>query len=125
MITEEQWELIDEKYGMLMAKICHKISGDKALCSYDDNLQDLRMDAMDAVDGYERQNDGANGTFDDDGEIVEQGIYSEKIYELNAPIIEYEKNKFKIIGYELNILNANLFEKLQEELMSCGSILPF
>lgn len=65
MITDEQWKLIDKKYGMLLAKICHQISGDNALCSYDDNLQDLRIASMDAVDGYERQNDGANGTFDE------------------------------------------------------------
>jgi len=81
-------------------------------------LTEKQYDYFNELDAY------ANGTFDD-GEIVEQGIFSEKIYELNAPIIEYEKNKFKIIGYELNILNANLFEKLQEELMSCGSILPW
>jgi len=65
MITDEQWKLIDKQYGMLLAKICHQISGDNALCSYDDNLQDLRIAAMDAVSGYERQNDGANGTFDE------------------------------------------------------------
>ena len=61
MITDEQWQLIDEQYGMLLAKICHQISGDNALCSFDDNLQDLRIAAIDAVDGYERQNGGANG----------------------------------------------------------------
>lgn len=63
VITEEQWELIDKKYGMLMAKICHQISGDIAISSYDDNLQDLRMAAMNAVDGFCRQNGGANGKF--------------------------------------------------------------
>ena len=65
MITEDQWNYIEEKYGMLMAKICHKISGDRAICSFDDNLQDLKVAALDAIEGYTRQNNGANGTFDE------------------------------------------------------------
>ena len=31
MLTQQQWELIDEKYGMLINKICHAISGDEAI----------------------------------------------------------------------------------------------
>ena len=65
MLTEEQWNLIDEKYGMLLAKICHKISGDSATCGFDDNLQDLRIAVIEAVKGFEKQQDGVNGTFDD------------------------------------------------------------
>ena len=55
MLTQQQWELIDEKYGMLINKICHAISGDEATTSFDDNLQDLRIAAMEAVAGFERQ----------------------------------------------------------------------
>lgn len=65
MITQDQWKFLEDKYGMLMAKICHKISGDKAICSFEDNLQDLKVAALEAVAGYTRQNDGANGTFDE------------------------------------------------------------
>ena len=65
MITEEQWQLLDERYGKLMGKICHKISGDNALCTVEDNMQDLRIAAVEAVNGYSRQNDGANGSFED------------------------------------------------------------
>lgn len=62
MITNEQWELIDEKYGKLLTTICSKISGDIAIANFDDNLQDLRMAAMDAVAGFARKEDKA---FDD------------------------------------------------------------
>jgi len=55
MITNEQWELIDEKYGKLLTTICTKISGDTAIANFDDNLQDLRMAAMDAVAGFARK----------------------------------------------------------------------
>tara|TARA_R110000751_G_scaffold142384_1_gene245798 strand:- start:1003 stop:1575 length:573 start_codon:yes stop_codon:yes gene_type:complete len=64
-VTGDQWQLIETKYGMLMRKICHKISGDKALASYEDNLQDLQISALEAVVGYEKQHDGKNGKFND------------------------------------------------------------
>ena len=55
MITGQQWELIDEKYGKLLTTICTKISGDAAIAGFDDNLQDLRMAAMEAVEGFSRK----------------------------------------------------------------------
>ena len=57
MITDEQWELIDKKYGKLLTTICTKISGDRAIANFDDNLQDLRLAAMDAVRGFSRKED--------------------------------------------------------------------
>ena len=65
MLTEEQWSKIDQKYGKLMYKISHQISGDGATANFDDNLQDIRLAAMEAVMGFEKQNDGANGSFDE------------------------------------------------------------
>jgi len=66
MLTSKQWEKIDLKYGKLMYKISHQISGDdKATSSFDDNLQDIRLSAMEAVIGFEKQNEGANGKFDE------------------------------------------------------------
>ena len=55
MITNEQWELIDTKYGKLLITICGKISGDSAIANFDDNLQDLRLACMDAVAGFSRK----------------------------------------------------------------------
>ena len=55
MITGNQWELIDEKYGKLLTTICTKISGDVAISGFDDNLQDLRIAAMEAVEGFSRK----------------------------------------------------------------------
>jgi len=55
MITASQWELIDEKYGKLLTTICTKISGDVAISGFDDNLQDLRIAAMEAVEGFSRK----------------------------------------------------------------------
>ena len=55
MITGKQWELIDEKYGKLLTTICTKISGDAAISGFDDNFQDLRIAAMEAVEGFSRK----------------------------------------------------------------------
>ena len=57
MITNDQWELIDEKYGKLLTTICSKISGDAAIANFDDNLQDLLLAAMEAVAGFARKED--------------------------------------------------------------------
>ena len=65
MLTNDQWTKIDKKYAKLMYKISHQISGDTAIANFDDNLQDIRIAAMDAVVGFEKQNGGANGKFDD------------------------------------------------------------
>jgi len=65
MLTDAQWSKIDKKYGNLMYKISHQISGDTAIAAFDDNLQDVRLAAMEAVLGFEKQNEGANGTFDE------------------------------------------------------------
>ena len=62
-LTDDQWNKIDKKYGKLMYKISHQISGDYATAGFDDNLQDIRLSAMEAVIGFEKQNGGANGKF--------------------------------------------------------------
>ena len=65
MLTEMQWSKIERKYGKLMYKISHQISGDSAIASFEDNLQDIRLAAMEAVIGFEKQNNGANGKFEE------------------------------------------------------------
>lgn len=64
-MNNAQQQLIEDKYGRLIHKIAGHISGDKALASHEDNVQDLWIAAMDAIAGYEKQNGGANGTFDE------------------------------------------------------------
>jgi len=65
MLSAKQWEKIEDKYGLLMHKISHNISGDNAISSHEDNLQDIKLAAMEAVIGFEKQHEGANGKFDD------------------------------------------------------------
>jgi len=61
-MNDKQLQLIEEKYGKLIHKIGHWISGDTAISSHDDNTQDIWIAAMEAIRGYERKE---NMTFDE------------------------------------------------------------
>lgn len=61
-MNDKQMELIEEKYGKLIHKIGHWISGDNAISSHADNTQDIWMAAMEAIRGYEKKE---SQTFDE------------------------------------------------------------
>jgi len=61
-MNDKQLDLIEEKYGKLIHKIGHWISGDNAIASHADNTQDIWMAAMEAIRGYEKKE---NQTFDE------------------------------------------------------------
>ena len=65
MLSNEQWNKIDKKYGKLMYKISHQISGDTAIAACEDNLKDIKLAAMEAVAGFTKQNGGSNGDFEE------------------------------------------------------------
>ena len=54
-MNDEQMELIENKYGKLIHKIGHWISGDAAISSHQDNTQDIWIAAMEAIKGYEKK----------------------------------------------------------------------
>lgn len=60
-MNQQQFELIQQKYGKLIHKIGHWISGDAAISSHEDNTQDIWIAAMEAIRGYEKKE---NLTFD-------------------------------------------------------------
>ena len=64
-MNQEQYEFIEEKYGNLIYMIAQRISGDGATAESEDNVQDLWMAAMEAIHGYEKQDGGKNGSFED------------------------------------------------------------
>ena len=55
MLTDQQVELIEKKYGKLIHKISNWISGDNMISSHDDNVQDLWVAVMEAVRGYSKK----------------------------------------------------------------------
>lgn len=65
MLNAEQFEYFKEKYQKLIYKISHKISGDNAIASVEDNIQDLWIALFDAIDGFEKQGEGQNGKLED------------------------------------------------------------
>lgn len=54
-ITSEQWELYEKKYGKLMWKIAHRISGDLMTASLEDNYSDLTIAAIESVRGFNKK----------------------------------------------------------------------
>jgi len=64
-MNQEQYQFIQEKYGNLIHMIAQKINGDVARCDPDDNVQDLWISALEAIKGYEAQDNGKNGKFED------------------------------------------------------------
>ena len=75
------------------------------------NITEKQHDILNELNYY------ANGTYEDDGELIETGVFGSPIYKLNAPIVETSKGKFSIVGYELYVLNSKLWNKFQKE---CG-----
>ena len=65
MKQNEIYHIITEKYDKLLWSIAAKISGDYAIASLEDNYQDLWMAVLEAIEGFSRQNDGANGPIED------------------------------------------------------------
>lgn len=54
-------KVISEKYDRLIWTIAHKISGDFATSSLEDNYADLWLAAFEAIEGFTKQNNYANG----------------------------------------------------------------
>lgn len=65
MQTERIHKIISEKYDKLIWSIARKISGDIATSSLEDNYADLWLAAFEAVEGFTKQNDYANGPVED------------------------------------------------------------
>lgn len=69
-LTAEQWELYEKKYGKLLWKISHCISGDNAIASIEDNYRDLVVAAIDSMNGFNKK---TGKTFD---EFIEDPMFS-------------------------------------------------
>ena len=55
MISDNEWDKINEKYGGLIYMIAHRIGGDKITNDFDDSVQEIRLSAMDAVRTYRKK----------------------------------------------------------------------
>lgn len=54
-LTEKQWESYLDKYKNLIFSIAYKITGDKAICSIEDNVSDLHIAALESINGFNRR----------------------------------------------------------------------
>ena len=110
METSEVHEIISEKYDKLMLHIAHKISGDVATSSVEDNYQDLWLAAFEALEGFSKQNNGANGP-------VEQWINTKSFDKYLKTCLWNKKNhKGKNITLRYNIHRDTVPTHLEEVL---------
>ena len=65
MNNEEIYNILHVKYDKLIHSISWKITGDEAINSNNDNYQNLWLAAFEAVEGFRRQNNYANGPVED------------------------------------------------------------
>jgi len=63
MISNDEWESVQKKYGSLIYMIAHRIGGDRITNDFDDNVQEIRMSAMDAVRTYSKKTTDSFNTF--------------------------------------------------------------
>ena len=59
------YKFISKKYDRLILAISQKISGDVATSSLEDNYADLWLAVFEAIEGFTKQNNYANGPIED------------------------------------------------------------
>ncbi len=59
MLTELQYNELDERYGKLLYKIAHWISGDVATATIEDNVQELWLSLFETINTFTRLNSDA------------------------------------------------------------------
>ncbi len=59
MLTELQYNELDARYGKLLYKIAHWISGDLATATIEDNVQELWLSLFETINTFSRLNEDA------------------------------------------------------------------
>jgi len=72
-ITNEDWELYENRFGSLINFIAHRITGDPSNCCIEDNVQDLNMAALASIEGYYAKNKCYDKPF---SEIVDTRLFA-------------------------------------------------
>jgi len=115
--TDQQWELILEKYERLMWKIAHNISGDNAIASLEDNYQDLCVAAMDAIQGFQKK---TGKTFDEFWDSEEWGRIFDKYIKTCLWNLKNNKGAKITKKYPITKKTVNLADS-EEILLMAGS----
>jgi len=83
-ISPEQWDHYENRYGKLMWKISHKISGDKAISEPEDNYGDLCITAIESIRGFHKKT----------GESVEE-MFGNKLFDAYTKTCLWHKKNSK------------------------------
>jgi hypothetical protein len=114
MTPDQVHSIIKNKYEKLIWTIAHKISGDVATSSLEDNYQDLWMAAFEAVEGFTKQNNYSNGP-------VETWIDTKSFDKYIKTCLWNKKNhKGKQISNKYEIQRDTVSTHLEEVLNVCS-----
>jgi len=107
-LSNEQWEKIDEKYNGLLWTISHRISGDRALASLEDNFSDLQIAALEAVSGFQKK---TGKTFDE--------FWGSKLFDqyIKTCLWNFKNNKGMRISKRYNITRDMVSISEHEEVL--------
>ena len=111
-VSSEQWVKIDTKYNGLFWAISHRISGDKALASLEDNFADLQIVALEAVAGFEKK---TGRKFDE--------FWGEKLFDqyFKTCLWNFKNNKGARIAQRYNINRDVVSTSQNEEVLKLES----
>ena len=112
MLDSVQWEKVSDKYKGLMWTISHRISGDRALASLEDNFADLQIVALEAVAGFNKKT-GRN--FDE--------FWGEKLFDkyIKTCLWNFKNNKGTKIAQRYNINRDVVSTSQNEEVLNLES----
>jgi len=111
-VSSKQWVKIDEKYSRLLWTISHRISGDRALASLEDNFADLQIVALEAVAGFEKK---TGRKFDE--------FWGEKLFDqyIKTCLWNFKNNKGARIAQRYNINRDVVSTSQNEEVLKLES----
>lgn len=121
MITEKQYEKLDEKYGKLLHKISHWISGDIAISQHDDNMQDLWAQVLITVEAFARLNKEQypNGYTDFENTVHWTKYLKTALWNLKASKGSKITRKYPITKHTVNIVdNEEVLQKSDPSISS-------
>tara|TARA_R110002051_G_scaffold297875_1_gene364456 strand:+ start:192 stop:749 length:558 start_codon:yes stop_codon:yes gene_type:complete len=111
-VSAEQWDKIDGKYNGLLWTISHRISGDRALASLEDNHADLQIVALEAVAGFQKK---TGRTFDE--------FWGDKLFDqyIKTCFWNFKNNKGGKIAQRYNINRDVVSTSQNEEVLKLES----
>jgi hypothetical protein len=129
-INDEQWKKVYDKYKNLIYTVCHRISGDSALCTVEDLEADLNIIALESIETYGRKNNVSFDEFFDTPtfhKYIKTCLWNYKNSKgakitKKRMVLDYNRANFDVEGNSLRVFKAKKGLKRQFETDALWSI---